>query len=181
MLELEERKVNPVQKMVIYFFLYGFIGWVLEVIYAFIIEGKFVNRGFLFGPICPIYGYGAILLVVSLHKINGNRTFKFITAVILFSAFEFLVSYVLEIIFNQRWWDYSNDILNIQGRVSIVYSILWGIMGIIFTEKLHPFIEDKLYKVFRYFKKGTISSVICVLLVALGIDTILSVLHYFGI
>lgn len=175
---VEKRKLNKAQKAIIYFFIYSFIGWLLEVIYAMYVEHRFVNRGFLFGPICPIYGCGALILIASLSKVKGNRLLKFFVAVISFSVFEYIVSYVLEVMFNQRWWDYSNDILNLQGRISLLYSLLWGVLGILFTEKIHPMIRGKVEKICLLIPKSIQIFIIFVLVAGFIIDEVFSILGY---
>ena len=134
----------------LYFFLifiiYTFLGWTAEVIFVYITTKKFVNRGFLIGPACPIYGFGAVLLIINLSKIKGNNFKKFIVAMLVFSAFEFIASWILEVVFHQRWWDYSDAIFNIQGRICLSFSLLWGIIGVLFANFIHPFIKGKVDK-----------------------------------
>lgn len=173
-----ERKRISIKNAATYFFIYAFLGWILEVIYAIIVEGHFVNRGFLFGPICPIYGYGALLLLFSLKGIKGNKFTKFMVATISFSLFEFIVSYVLEIWFHQRWWDYSEDFLNFQGRISLIYSLVWGMLGIVFTEKLHPMVCKKVEKISLKVKNSTQIIIILSFIIIMLIDTILSIISY---
>ncbi len=175
---VEKRKLNNAPKAIIYFFIYSFIGWLLEVIYAMYVERRFVNRGFLFGPICPIYGFGALILIASLGKVKGNRFLKFFVAVISFSVFEYIVSYVLEVMFNQRWWDYSNDILNLNGRISLLYSLLWGVLGILFTEKIHPMIRGQVEKISLLIPKVIQICIICALVAGFIIDEVFSILGY---
>ena len=103
---------------------------------------------------------------------------KFLIATIAFTVFEYIVSLVLEMLFGLRWWDYSNDFLNIQGRVSLLYSIFWGIAGVILLEKLHPFIQNKLQNITKG-NKYNIQNIICyTLIVILLIDVTFSVLKY---
>lgn len=177
----ENRKLSNAQKVILYFFIYSFLGWVMEVIYAMFVERQFVNRGFLYGPICPIYGFGALILIGSLRNVKGNKLLKFIIAVVAFSVFEYIVSYVLELLFNQRWWDYSNDILNLQGRISILYSLVWGVLGILFTEKLHPFIRKKVENVSLRVPKAIQIIIISSFVIAFVVDEVLSNLSYLDI
>ena len=97
------RKHEKLQNIILYFFIYSFIGWCLETIYAFLVLGHFVNRGFLIGPICPIYGFGAVLLILLLKNCKGKPVSEFIIAAFAFTVFEYIVSYVLEAIFGLRW------------------------------------------------------------------------------
>ena len=140
---LKKTKKDKIYDAILYFFIYAFLGWVLETIYAFFIHGHFVKRGFLYGPICPIYGFGAIILILATKKMYKKPFLKFVIATASFTIFEYFVSFILEILFDIKLWDYSNDFLNIQGRVSILYSIAWGVIGVLLLEKLHPFVQDK--------------------------------------
>ena len=161
-----------------YFFIYSFLGWIIETIYAFIIHGTFVKRGFLFGPICPIYGFGAVILLLVTKKMYGKPFQKFLIATVLFTVFEYLVSLIFEEIFGLRWWDYSNDFLNIQGRVSLLYSIFWGIIGVILLEKLHPYIQDKIQKITKG-NTNHLQGLVCIsLIIILLLDTTFSAIKY---
>ncbi|QNB45003.1 hypothetical protein BR63_00895 [Thermanaerosceptrum fracticalcis] len=132
--------------IVIIFSLYSFGGWVLETVYASIREKRFVNRGFLSGPFVPIYGFGALLVIFSSRiadNILGAGTMyslpvKFFLAFLLASFLEYLVSLAMEKIFGCRWWDYSENFLNIQGRVCLSYSLLWGLLACLLVEVVHP-------------------------------------------
>lgn len=131
--------------IVIYFALYSFIGWMLETIYASISKKKFINRGFLHGPFCPIYGFGAILIIQlliflnnSLSIVSESTTVKILLAMLLTTILEYITGYILEKIFNCKWWDYSNNFLNLHGRVCIKYSIFWGILSYILITFIHP-------------------------------------------
>ena len=161
-----------------YFFIYSFIGWIIETIYAMFVHGYFVKRGFLFGPICPIYGFGSVLLLMSTKKVYKKPLLKFLIATIAFTLFEYMVSFALERLFELRWWDYSKDFLNIQGRVSLLYSIFWGVMGLILLEKLHPYIQDKIQKITKG-NNNNLQRIVCFILIVILIsDTVFSVLKY---
>lgn len=164
-----------------YFFVYSFLGWIIETIYAVIIHGYFVKRGFLFGPICPIYGFGAIMLLLVTKKMYGKPFKKFLIATILFTTFEYFASLILEEIFGLRWWDYSNDFLNIQGRVSLLYTIFWGIIGILMLEKIHPIIENFMQKVESKAKQNIKTIIVLILIGTLILDFIISSLKYLNI
>ena len=177
----EKKELSNWKKMIIYFFIYALLGWILETVYCLITVGTFHKRGFLYGPICPIYGFGAILLLLSLKKVKGNYFTKFLIGMIVFSLFEFIVSYILEMVFNQRWWDYSNEFLNIEGRVSLLFSIAWGMIGVIFVEKIHPFFEKKLTKMMNRIPKKILTIVLSIFVIGRGVDTIFSIIRYIGI
>lgn len=178
---LKKNSKEKIIDYIAYFFIYSFLGWIIETIYAFIIHGDFVKRGFLFGPICPIYGFGAVILLLATKKMYGKPFQKFLIATVLFTAFEYFVSLILEEIFGLRWWDYSNDFLNIQGRVSLIYTIFWGLIGLILLEKVHPLIENFIQKVEVKIKNNIKLIIVCVLIGILILDFVLSSLKYLNI
>lgn len=128
--------------LILYFTIYSFIGWLCESLYCWFCNRKFTNRGFLNGPFCPIYGFGALILIIALSGIDTNYFLVFILGMLLTSTLEYITSYVMEKIFNARWWDYSNQKFNIHGRVCLVNSILFGLMSVVFISFIHQPIED---------------------------------------
>ncbi len=169
---------DKIIEYITYFFIYSFLGWLIETIYALFVHGYFVKRGFLFGPICPIYGFGAVLLLLATKKLYKKPFLKFLIAAIAFTLFEYIVSFLLEMLFGLRWWDYSNDFLNIQGRVSLLYSILWGVIGLILLEKLHPYIQNKIQKITKGSTTHILSIVCLICIVLIIIDTTFSAIRY---
>ncbi len=169
---------DKIIEYITYFFIYSFLGWLIETIYAVFVHGYFVKRGFLFGPICPIYGFGAVLLLLATKKLYKKPFLKFLIATVAFTLFEYMVSFLLEMLFGLRWWDYSNDFLNIQGRVSLLYSIVWGVIGLLLLENLHPYIQTKIQKL----TKGNttyILRIVCLICTGLIIaDTVFSAIKY---
>lgn len=126
---------------VIYFMLYSFIGWLLEVAYAFYEERRFVNRGILAGPICPVYGFGTLLIlnIGSLLKLQHPGLLSNIIFIILLTTvLEYLTGYMLETFLNVKAWDYSNEFCNIKGRICLKFSIFWGLLGCFLIYGLHP-------------------------------------------
>ena len=96
-----------IEKYVLLFFIYAFLGWIMEVIGKLIQQKKFINRGFLIGPYCPIYGHGAILITILLSRYKANPFILFFMAILICSILEYATSYFMEKIFHARWWDYS--------------------------------------------------------------------------
>lgn len=148
-----------------FFLLYSFLGWGMEVIYAAFRFGKFVNRGFLNGPVCPIYGAGAILVIlvltplkmdlVSLFQISnsfsffsavfkllGNIAFLFTASILFTSVLEFITGFILERFFHSKWWDYSENKWNIKGYICLKFSLLWGAACLIVIYFIHPLISN---------------------------------------
>ena len=111
------------------FIIFSFIGWLIEIPVTFIREKKIINRGFLIGPYCPIYGIGGILAIICLEHFYNNPIALFILAVVLFGSLEYFTSYVMEKTFNARWWDYSDFKYNINGRVCLETLIPFGLLG----------------------------------------------------
>lgn len=127
-----------------YFLIFAFLGWLLETFYSLYELGHFTKRGFLYGPICPIYGFGALILILYFTKYRGKSLKLFFYSSIVFSIFEYVVSYFLDALFTQKWWDYTNEFFNLNGRISIFYSFVWGISAIIFINHLYPFFKKKI-------------------------------------
>lgn len=123
-----------------YLLIYSCLGWCAEVAFAAVKEGRFVNRGFLNGPVCPIYGFGVCIVVFCLTPIQDNLLVLFIGAVLLTSALEFITGYVLEKVYHQQWWDYSEQPMNIKGYICLPFSLLWGVACVLVMRLLHPFI-----------------------------------------
>jgi len=128
------------------FLIYSFIGWVSEVIYCSIIQKKLVNRGFLHGPICPIYGFGG-LVVLALTPFSHNPLYLFALATILTTILEYVTSWVLESIFATKWWDYSDLRFNINGRVCLLNSLIFGAMSVVAIYVVNPAIFSVLDRV----------------------------------
>lgn len=126
----------------IYFIMYSVIGWICEVIFCSIPEKKFINRGFLNGPLCPIYGFGALIVIFFLTPFKDSIFLVFIFGLIFTSALEYFTSYAMEKLFHSKWWDYSNNRFNINGRVCLLNSILFGLMSVFVMFVLHIKIED---------------------------------------
>lgn len=124
----------PFYDSLFYFFIYAFLGWITEVIYAAFQKGKFINRGFLLGPVCPIYGFGVVLVLSMLEPLRLYPGSVFVLAVLITSALELFVGLVSEKVFHERLWDYSNRFLNIGGYVCLRFSLIWGVacMGIFY-------------------------------------------------
>lgn len=128
-------------EMLFYFMIYAFFGWCLEVVYQAVEHGKFINRGFLNGPYCPIYGVGVIIVTGALDPIKGNIIVLFAGSVILTSGLELVTGYVLKKIFNMQWWDYSDERFNLGGYICLKFSLLWGVACLITVRLIHPAVE----------------------------------------
>lgn len=111
---------------ILYFFVYGFLGWCTEVIFAAFKQHRFVNRGFLNGPICPIYGVGVTLVIACLEAFQSNLLLLYISSVILVTVLEGVTGWAMDKLFHNKWWDYSKLPFNIGGYVCLLFSLIWG-------------------------------------------------------
>lgn len=157
------------------FIIYAFIGWCTEVSYAALDTGKFVNRGFLNGPYCPIYGCGVVIVVAILTPLKESLLILFVGSFILTTTLEFVTGFILEKVFHNKWWDYSDKPFNVKGYICLKFSILWGLACTFIMDVLHPLI----YKVITWipFIPGVIllSILMCVFIVdcCITVSTIL--------
>lgn len=126
------------------FMIYSVIGWCMEVTCKLIQYKRFINRGFLIGPYCPIYGYGAILITILLKKYIYDPWVLFVMAILVCGTLEYLTSFFMEKIFKARWWDYSQRKFNLNGRVCFGTIIPFGILGLFIMYVSNPFLLDKL-------------------------------------
>lgn len=154
----------------ILFMIYSFIGWIIEVIDIKIETKKLVNRGFLMGPYCPIYGWGGTLMSILLKNYVNDPLVLFLVAMVICSLLEYTTSYLMEKIFNARWWDYSNKKFNINGRVCLETMIPFGLLGCFLMYVLNPFLLNILNGI-----PNVITTIIAIiLLIIFLIDNIVS-------
>lgn len=118
--------------------IYAFFGWCGEVAFAAVKQHTFVNRGFLNGPVCPIYGFGVALVLVCLTPLKENLLLLFLGSVLLTSLLEFVTGFVLEKLFHQKWWDYSQVPGNLGGYICLPFSLLWGVACVIVVDLVQP-------------------------------------------
>lgn len=126
-------------KLYYLFMVYAFCGWLMEVILVSIRNKKWTSRGFLIGPYCPIYGFGAIFITLLLKKYYDDIWSLFVNSFLLGSVLEYFTSYLMEKIFKARWWDYSDHKFNLNGRISLTTSLGFGVLGVFVMYVLNPF------------------------------------------
>ena len=124
-------------KIYLLFWFFSILGWILEVVICSICDKRLVNRGFLIGPYCPIYGFGSLIMLF-LTPYKDHLLTCFILALVLCSFLEYFASFLMEKLFKIRWWDYSRDAFNINGRICLRNAIAFGALGVIFTRYLNP-------------------------------------------
>ncbi len=156
---------------VFYFVIYAMIGYISEVVYCSVPMRRLVNRGFLHGPYLPIYGFGALLIIIPLLFFTAHPILVFFIAFFLTSALEYATSFVLEKIFHTQLWDYSQKFANIHGRVCLLNSTLFGLMGVAAIYWIHPAITAFVQDIPEY----VLNPVSTVLLLVIAIDTTISI------
>ena len=156
---------------VFYFVIYAFLGWCTEVAYKAVTVGQFVNRGFLNGPVCPIYGFGMVFVIWALTPVTDNAFFLFVGGFVITTLLEGVTGFVLEKLFHAKWWDYSSEPFNIGGYVCLKFSMLWALACMLIMNVVHPMIAAVVALVPRLVGK----IVLAVSILFLGIDTVITV------
>jgi len=159
-----------IEILVLLFFIYSFVGWIIEIINEIVTTHKFVNRGFLIGPYCPIYGCGGLLITLLLTKYNNDPVVLFVLSVVICSILEYFTSYVMEKLFNARWWDYSNRKYNINGRICLSTMVPFGLLGALMIYFVNPFIIN----IFSVMSINTLKYISIILLIIFLSDIIVS-------
>lgn len=168
--------MNEIYYYFLLFLIYSFIGWLIEVIGKLIEKHKFINRGFLIGPICPIYGHGCLLMILTLSRYKDNPLVLFVNAIFICSLLEYFTSYFMEKIFKARWWDYSTKRFNLNGRICAETMIPFGILGTLVICVINPIFEYLL----NLFNFETIKITAVVLFIIYIIDYTISLIIMFG-
>ncbi len=130
--------MNTVYNYILYFIIYSLVGWLLEVLLKYVDDKKFVNRGFLLGPICPIYGYGVLLIVLLIGCNDNDLLSIFLKSIFICSILEYFTSFIMEKLFKARWWDYSQRRFNINGRICLETMLPFGMGATIILYSIHP-------------------------------------------
>ncbi len=154
-----------------FFLIYAFMGWCLEVVFAARTTHHFVNRGFLNGPYCPIYGVGVTLIVTLLEPVKNNLFLVFIGSVVILSLIELITGYLLERLFHQKWWDYSDQNYNLGGYICLKFSLIWGAAILLVVRFVHPWIASFVSQ--NLVSKYNFSLVF--ILILMGIDLIITI------
>lgn len=128
-----------IELLIIYFSIYSVFGWLCEVTYCSILSKKIVNRGFLAGPVCPVYGFGALFVIWLLKPIETSIPIIFLSGIVITSTVEYITGWLLEVFFSTRWWDYRNEKFNLNGRVCLKNSVIFGILSVGLMKGIYPF------------------------------------------
>ena len=160
----------------LWFLAYSLFGWVYESVYCSIVEKKWVNRGFLSGPICPIYGAGAVLFLLMLQSI-ASPVLIFLVGMISASLLEYVTSWVLEALFHTRWWDYENFRFNLNGRICLLGALVFGAFAVVLLKWVHPLVSRATEQVPEQVRWILAAVLLAVLLVD-GLVTLARLIHF---
>ena len=155
-----------IYSLLLYFFIYSFLGWCTEVAYATVKERRFVNRGFLNGPWCPIYGVGVSAVVTLLDGFRDSLLLLYLSSLVLVTLIEGMTGVIMDKIFHHKWWDYTGLPLNIGGYVCLPFSIAWGAACVVIVKGIHPLIE----RLVGFLPEAAGAALLCVLTVCLAAD-----------
>lgn len=168
--------IFSIQEIILLFFIYSFLGWCVEVAFVATTLGKVLNRGFLNGPVCPIYGCGMLLVLIVLHPVSDNIFLLFLGGMVICSAIE-LFGWILDKLFHMRWWDYSDRPFNVGGYICLSFSIMWGLAVVFAVKLVHTPIMAVLQRI-----PDTLQFVFIILFgIILIIDMVVTLKHLIGI
>lgn len=162
--------MNDVIIYFLLFIIYSFLGWLLEVACKYVELKRFVNRGFLVGPICPIYGYGVLCILLLIGNNTNDFLGVFLKSILICSVLEYFTSYIMEKLFKARWWDYSKKKFNINGRICLETMLPFGIFGTIIVYFINPFFLNRLQKI----PQLLLNFIAIILLIIYIVDNIIS-------
>lgn len=162
---------TPISLIFLYFIFYSFLGWAMETIYCSAVERRFVVRGFLLGPICPIYGVGALLMILPLSFFKDNLVVFYLVATVTLSAWEYFVGWFLETTTHVKYWDYSHFKFNIKGRITLWVCLWWGVLAYVAVFFIHPRTEA-LFAQLTVTQRHVLAGVLFVLLLVDSVTTI---------
>lgn len=134
--------LDKIELYILLFFTYSFAGWFMESFGGIFKEKKLINRGFLIGPYCPVYGVGVVAITILLSKYTNDLPILFILSILICGTLEYSTSYIMEKLFHARWWDYKNKKFNINGRICLETLIPFGIVGTLILYYVNPFFEN---------------------------------------
>lgn len=164
--------MNKIPLYILLFFFYSAAGWFVESLYRSIGEKRIINSGFLTGPMCPIYGTGALVMTIFLYNpFKNNLLVVFLLGMLLCDVVEYITSVLMEVLFHARWWDYTYEFLNIKGRICLKHTLYWGIVAVSFVKIIHPHID----KIIMGFDVKTVRLILIGIFVVFFIDVANSV------
>lgn len=161
----------PLSLLFLFFLLYSFAGWIMETVYCSIRERRLVARGFLYGPLCPIYGVGVLMMILFFEPFMKYPVVFYIVAVVVMSAWEYFVSWFLETTTHIKYWDYSMIRFNLHGRICLRVCLVWGVLSYLMLYFVHPSVE-MVMRSLPMTTRWIVTGVFCVVLV---VDTAITI------
>lgn len=176
----QKRKFNifgiSIWKLFIYFIVYSIAGYIIETLFAFATMGVLECRqSFLYGPFLGVYGVGAVCIILFSQYFKKNNITLFLGGYIIGSITEYFVSFATEVVVGTRWWDYSGKILNVNGRICLLYSIFWGILTVFLVRKINPNIDKICIKLKEKISNKILKIIITIIMIFLACDCIATV------
>ena len=164
-------------ELLTYFVVYSFFGWIMESTIRSFCEKKLINTGFLYGPFCPIYGFGTLIMILFFVEFKDTWFLLFLISLLVLTMWEYVVGVILEAIFKTKYWDYSDHRFNFQGRICLSNSLFWGFLGVVFTKYIHPLVSYML----QFIDVTSIKIIVYTSTVIFLIDMIISIINLVNI
>lgn len=162
-------------RILAYFIIYSIAGYIIETLFGLFTKGMLESRkGFLYGPFCPIYGVGAVAMILGLQCFKKNNYTLFFGGFLVGSIVEYIISYLGEVIFKVNWWDYSNNFLNINGRICFTFSLFWGLLALYLIRHFNPIIDKLIDKIKAKVSINYLKALVIAGIIFLVIDGILT-------
>lgn len=169
-----KRSTQKIMYYLLMFFIFSLLGGILEILYSLIVREKLVIGGFMYGILRPIYGFGSLLLYEVPKRARKNIITAFLVSLLIGSIYEYISSYLLEVMFNKNWWNYKDFFLNINGRICLFSSFCWGFLGVIF----YYFLEPLTKRLYEKLNKRKLQQTLQLVSIYYIIDTIISIIRY---
>ena len=167
---------TSIWRLLAYFIIYSFVGYIIETLFAMVFYNVIESRkSFLYGPFCSIYGVGAVVLYLFLNRyFKKNNHLLFLGGFLVGSVVEYIISFIGELLFNVRWWDYSSRFLNINGRICLLYSMFWGLLGVYFMKVINPRVDQFIHYVKRKINIKVLKTIVLIMVILLFLDCVVS-------
>lgn len=162
-------------RILTYFIIYSIAGYIIETIFGLLTKGMLESRkGFLYGPFCPIYGVGAVAMILGLQCFKKNNYTLFWGGFLVGSIVEYIISYIGELVFKVNWWDYSNYFLNLNGRICFTFSLFWGLLALYLIRHFNPLIDKLIDKTKEKVPIKYLKTLVVIGIIFLAIDGLLT-------
>lgn len=174
--EVKEKKHIKIEgitlwRIVAYFIIYSVVGFIIETIFGILTKGVLESRkSFLYGPFCSIYGLGAVLMILPLQRFKKNNYTLFAAGFVIGSIIEYLVSLIGELIFHIKWWDYSDQILNLNGRICVLFSLFWGLLAIYLMSDINKRVDKLIDFLKKKISMGILKTAVVLVSIFLAFD-----------